>query len=273
MTGTAIPKRADRRVGPDDTLKAAAALIFVTLAAGMWIFTTYLAVYYGSIVLSHGWTGLYDTYMPKGFIPGDGFGNVLLGTHILSAIVATGIGPLQLVPRIRARAPAFHRWTGRVYITAAIVGAMGGLYLTWARPKGHLVQALNISLNAILVLAFAALALRFAMRRKIGVHRRWALRLLLVVNGPLFLRISYTLWFWFANLTGAKFDRLFDVLTIAQYAVPLAILEFYLRAKERGGPAGRYAVAGGLLAVSVLMGFGVYLATTGMWIPRATSMG
>jgi len=254
-------------------LKAAAALCFATVAAGMWIFTTYLAAYYGSIVLRHGWAGLYDTYMPKGFIPGDGVGNALVGAHILAAITAMGAGPLQLVPWIRARAPAVHRWTGRVFITAAVVGALGGVYLTWARPKGHLIQAFNISLNAVLILAFATLALRFAMQRKIAIHRRWALRLLLVVNGPLFLRIAYTLWYWFANLTGVTFERLFDVLTIAQYVVPLAILELYLRAKDRGGAAGRYAAAGGLLAVSVLTGFGVYLATTGMWLPRATSMG
>jgi len=130
---------------PGRALKSSAALCFVAIAAGMWIFTIYLAVYYGSIVVTRGWAGLYDTYMPKGFVAGDAAGNALLGAHVLAAIAAMSAGPLQLMPRVRARAPAFHRWTGRVFLTAAVVGAAGGSCLTWARPTEHVIQSLGIS--------------------------------------------------------------------------------------------------------------------------------
>jgi hypothetical protein len=44
------------------------------------------------------------------------FKNPWLVVHVGCAATALLVGPLQLVPSLRHRAPACHRWRGRVYV-------------------------------------------------------------------------------------------------------------------------------------------------------------
>ncbi len=57
-------------------------------------------------------------------------------------------------------------------------------------------------------------------------------------------------------------------LSFADYLVPLAVLEAYLYARDRSGSAGKYAMAVGLLLLTIAMGVGIFGATMGMWLPR-----
>ena len=50
---------------------------------------------------------------------------------------------------------------------------------------------IGVSLNGVLIMIFAEIALRYARARKIAVHRRWALRTFMVVSGVRFLRVIY----------------------------------------------------------------------------------
>jgi hypothetical protein len=50
-------------------------------------------------------------------------------------------------------------------------------------------------------------------------------------------------------------------LSFAQYLLPLAVLELYLLTQNRGGPAGRYAMAATLVVLTVAMGMGVFAHT------------
>ena len=56
-------------------------------------------------------------------------------------------------------------------------------------------------------------------------------------------------------------------LTYAQYLLPLAILELYLRARDGGNIAAKFTVATLLVGVTLLMGIGIFMATMGMWFP------
>jgi hypothetical protein len=39
-------------------------------------------------------------------------GNFAVATHVTSAVMVMLAGALQLIPQIRSRFPAFHRWNG-----------------------------------------------------------------------------------------------------------------------------------------------------------------
>ena len=56
--------------------------------------------------------------------------------------------------------------------------------------------------------------------------------------------------------------------TFGQYLLPLAVLELYLRARDRAGAPGRIAMAAGLCVLTVAMGVGIFVATVGMWLPN-----
>jgi hypothetical protein len=254
-------------------LKAAAQFWFLVAVTGQLVFAGYVAVFYGRAV-AQGNFAAWNDVMPHGHIPGDTMGNLAVALHLVLAVMVIVGGALQLVPRIRHRAPAVHRWTGRIYILAAFAISLGGLYMVWVRGSvGDTSQHIAISLNAVLIMLCAAFALRHALARNFGAHRRWALRLFLVMSGVWFFRVGLMLWL-LLNGGPAGFDPetfvgpFLTFLAFAQYLLPLAVLELYLRTQARAGAPGRLAVAAGLFVLTVAMGVGIFVATVGMWLPR-----
>ncbi|RED16947.1 DUF2306 domain-containing protein [Parasphingopyxis lamellibrachiae] len=268
-----VSARAANLHGSVRILSIAAAAWFVVTAIGQWIFVFYVTAFYGPLLFGKGLAGLDETHLPAGYVPGDLMGNLALGFHLLIAIVIIGGGPLQLIPQIRARFPAFHRYLGRTYVAMAVLTSIAGLFLVWTRGViGGSVAHIAISLDGLLIILFAVIALRHAIARKIDKHRRWALRLFMVVSAVWFYRIG--LMFWFMTTGGIGIDTetftgpFLTFLFFGQMLVPLAILEIYLRAKDGSSSAGKFAAAGLIGIATFGMVIGIFAATMGMWLPR-----
>jgi uncharacterized membrane protein len=256
----------------EKALKAAVQLWFATAVAGQWIFLTYVVIFYGGTALQGNFEA-WNKVLPHGHTPGDPLGNTAVAVHLALAVIIMVGGPLQLIPGVRRRFPTLHRGSGRLYIITVFVTSVAGLYMVWSRGRADLVQRFGISLDAVLIISFALLALRYAMAGDIRTHRRWALRLFMVVNAGWFFRIGLMQWL-FLNHGPVGFDpRTFtgpflSFLSFADYAVPLAMLELYLQAKDRGGVSGRLAMAGALVVLTVAMTIGIFAATMVMWLPH-----
>lgn len=258
----------------DNALQMATRFWFLAALIGQWIFVCYIAVFYGSLLLGQGLEGLKESHLPNGFIPGDTVGNLAVAAHVLLAAIVMGGGPLQLIPQIRTRFPAFHRWNGRLYMLTVLILSLSGLYATWTRGSiSGLLGDIAISLNAVLIMLFAVLALRAAIARDIKTHRRWALRLFLVASGVWFFRIGLMLWM-FIHKAPVGFDPetfrgpFLVFMGFAQYLLPLAVLELYLWVQDRAGTFGKSVMAGGLFVLTAGTGVGIFAATVGMWLPR-----
>lgn len=262
-------------MGPrsENLLRGAATLWFLVAAIGHWIFMAYLLAYYMPLLYQGGLPALGTTHLPEGYIPGDTVGNLAIAAHIVLAVIIVGGGPLQLIPQIRARAPVFHHWLGRSYITAAVVSSLAGIYMVWARGTvGDLLNDIAITLDGVLILAFAAIALRHAIARNIRQHRRWALRLFLVAGGVWFFRIGLMGWVFMTGGIGVDFATFsgpfITFWSFGQYLLPLAILQLYFYTQDHATAGGRIAMSTGLAALAVLTGIGIFAATVGMWLPR-----
>lgn len=240
---------------------------------GQLIFMIYVFALYGGAAVHGNFMG-WNKVMPRAYFAGETTGNIAIGTHLLVAALIMLAGTLQLIPQLRTRAPSFHRWNGRVYLSGAVAASISGLYMVWGRGTvGDVVQHIGTSINAVLILVFAGLALQHAIARDFSAHRRWALRLFLAVSGVWFFRVA--LMFWVAlNHGPVGFDPttfrgpFLSFLAFAQYVVPLTVLELYLRCRERGGTAARFGMALTLLALTIATGVGVAVATVGMWLPN-----
>ena len=151
-----------------------------------------------------------------------------------------------------------------------------GLYLTLAdrRQVGGEpgLNAYSIIINAILIIIFASVALRYAMIGKIDIHRRWALRLFLVVNGVWFFRISLMLWVYLTGGIGIEWKTFsgpfIESMGFGQFLIPLTMLELYSLAKKRASSSGKYAMAVVLILLTGLTALGIFNAFMGMWLPR-----
>lgn len=267
----ALPARPN--TWPDRLLGFSGVLWFFAAAIGQWIFVYYVAAYYLPFLARNGLPGLEQTTLPDGFVPGDGPGNLAIAFHVVIAIIIIGGGPLQLIPPVRKYFPAFHRAVGKTYMSAAILTSIAGLYLVWTRgvPGGPLAP-FAISLDAILIFIFAGIAVRFAMARKIDQHRRWAMRLFMVVSAVWFFRIG--MMFWFMATGGIGIDTetftgpFLDFIYFGQMFVPLLFLEIYFRAQDHHAAAPKIAAMFLVLLATGVTVIGTFAATMGMWLPR-----
>lgn len=252
--------------------RAAAAWLAVTLL-GQGVFAAYVLGFYGRAALE-GRPEAWNQVLAHGYVRGETFFNLMVGLHLLFAVTIVIGGALQLIPRVRRGLPALHRWNGRAYLLTAAVLSVGGLVMVWGRGTiGDDSQRIAITLNALLIVAFAALAWRHARARRYDAHRRWALRLFMAVSGVWFFRIGLMFWI-VVNQGPVGFDPksftgpALTTLAFAQFLLPLALLEAYLRARAGHSPRAQLAAAGALGVCTLAMAVGIAAASALMWLPR-----
>ena len=256
-------------------LTGAATLWLVVATVGQWLFGIYIILFYGKATV----TGDFERWnkvLPHGYVEGDWKGNLVVGIHILLAAILVIGGPIQLIAPVRNRLPRFHRWLGRLYVITAIVVSVAGLIMVWTRGSvGDTVQHSSISIQAVYVILFALLAIRYAKARQFAKHRAWALRLFMVVNGVWFFRVG--LMFWLVVNGGPvgfnpeTFTGPFlTALSVFTYAIPISliVLEMYLYARQKQNQAFSYFTSALIFLCTIIMGIGIIGATMGMWLPR-----
>jgi hypothetical protein len=245
-------------------LSTSAAFWLLVALIGQWAFFYYIVAFYGVSIATGQleiWNRLEALSGHASFRPGDTIGNAAFGAHALGAgIVAFG-GALQLLPFVRRRWPAFHRWNGRVFLLTVTALSLSGFYLVFTRRPPEAFNDWATPVNGALILGFAALALKFAMKRNIIVHQRWAMRLYLVANAQWFTRVGVFAYFVISMAVGHEpsfRDWFFPFWSWGCFLAPLAVLELYFFAQDRGGPALRTATAGGLVVLTLAMTAGMF---------------
>lgn len=248
----------------DGLLRRIGLLWFSAAVAGQGMFVLMILAFYGRRTATGNFAGWNDKPLIKGYVPGDQAGNMMFALHVLLAAIVTVGGLLQLIPAIRRQAPALHRWNGRLFFAIAGFMACGGLWLTWIRHTYlSLISGFAVSLDALLILLFVAIAWKRALARDFTAHRQWALRTFMVVNGVWFLRVGIMGWILITG-GGLGMNKHFSgpadiLLQFGCYLIPLALLEIYFQAKT---------YAGWLLALGTgFMMIGIGGACAFMWWP------
>jgi uncharacterized membrane protein len=272
---------ASRRLpGANAALDWSARLWFVTALLGQWAFLYYIAAFYDAATLRgdfSAWSK--NTFLLKGYVAGDTVGNLAFAAHVLLAAIVTFGGTVQLISQTSPRFVLIHRWNGRLFVLTAIAGATSGLFMIWVRgSRANFTAGLATSLDALLIITFAVLAWRAARARTFATHRRWALRTYIAANGVWFQRVGVFGWIVFNNNVAVGMTKVFDgwfdlSWAFGCYLLPLAVLELYLRVRDRAGPRGRYVMAASILLLTAIMGFGAYSAYTWVWRPFLWRLG
>ena len=272
MSTAVMTNRLELSSVADAALKIAVRFWFVVAVVGQLLFAFTVASFYGMASARGDWRA-WNKGMAHGYVAGDSIGNFAVAVHLISAVIVILAGVVQLIPQIRDHAPSLHRWNGRLYVLTAFTISLAGLHMMWVRGSvGDLSQHLGQSLNAVLIMLCAAMALRYALARDFKTHRRWALRLYLVVSASLFIRAGLFLSL-LLNRGPFGFDPttfsgpFITFLSFAQYLLPLAVLEIYFLAQAAGAP-GRFATTAALFVLTLVMAAGIFAVTMGVWLPR-----
>ncbi len=272
MSEAAIAETPHRQASGETMLRRAGLIWFLTAAAGQAAFIYFIVVYYGGRTLAGDFAGWNDKPIITGHVPGDRMGNVMFALHVLPAAIITLGGLLQLIPQIRNRWPAWHRWNGRLFLFIAYGMACTGLILTWGRGTYlSVISGIAISLDGVLILIFGALAWRLAVKGDFDAHRRWAMRTFMVVNGVWFFRVGIMAWLILNQGPVGMTENLDGPADIALafgcYLIPLAVLELYFAAQRSETPGPKYAVAALVFVMTGVMSVGIFGTVALMWGP------
>jgi uncharacterized membrane protein len=150
--------------------------------------------------------------------------NPALVIHVAGAATALLLAPLQFVPRLRARLPRLHRWTGRIYVAGCLLGGMSGFVLALGVSTGPVSMA-GFGLLALLWIAVTAQAWRKAMQRDFAAHRRWMIRSFALTFAAVTLRLYLPLGF----LLPVSFDDAYRVISFLCWVPNLLAAEWLLR--------------------------------------------
>jgi hypothetical protein len=161
-----------------------------------------------------------------------------LVTHIFGGTLLTLLVIVQVWPWVRARHPAVHRWSGRVYVLAGIpfVGVPALLIAPYS-ATGTSTQISN-TIWALLWLSFTVTGYVMARRRRFARHREWMLRSFALVYAIGFNRVMIPLLMLFAlpqldtvhgGDTTALAFAIAPASSFLSWLVPLLAVEWWLK--------------------------------------------
>ncbi|MFC3195184.1 DUF2306 domain-containing protein [Marinicella sediminis] len=256
-------------------LNGSAKLWFSIILAGQAMFAFYIVAFYYAATAANE-IERFNQVMPAGFIAGEFWGNIAVIGHVLFAAIITVGGLLQLIPAMRNKFPAVHRWNGRLYVVIAIVMSLSGAFMIITRHDniiGDWFGHLTLLINGALILICATMAFKWARQRQFSRHRVWALRLFVAVSGVWLFRVGLMAWltvhgkpvgFDPVSFTGPFLKVLYTLV----YIMPLLFLEVYLRAQSSQSVRQKLITATGVFLLNIILAVGVFAAIMGMWLPR-----
>lgn len=145
------------------------------------------------------------------------------GLHLATSAVALAVGPLQHNSRIRGGFLNLHRWLGRTYVLAVILGGGAALALATA-SQGGVPTHVGFGLLAVLWLSATAVAYREIRRGDQLLHRRWMTRSYALTFAAVTLRIYLPV----SLAVGLPFEPAYQTISWLCWVPNLVIAEWLI---------------------------------------------
>jgi uncharacterized membrane protein len=146
--------------------------------------------------------------------------------HVGLAPLALMLMPFQLLPRLRARRPAMHRWIGRSYAVLVLLSGLGGLAMAVGTEAGP-VAATGFALLAVLWLGTTATGVWKARVGDIAEHRQWMIRSAALIFAGVTLRLELPLLI----ASGLEFPTAYTIVAWLCWVPNLLVAEWILRGR------------------------------------------
>ncbi|WFU82333.1 DUF2306 domain-containing protein [Bradyrhizobium sp. CIAT3101] len=153
-------------------------------------------------------------------------------THMLIAPVALLLGPLQFVPRLRARHPTLHRYSGRVYVLACVLAGAGALATTPFASGGE-VAGLGFGILAVLWIGTTVAAWVSAVRARFEWHRILMRFSYAMTFGAVVLRLQIPIGY---ALGYSSYSSMSPILSFTSWLPNVLIVALYSTLEARRHP-------------------------------------
>ena len=197
-----------------------------------WFFLFFLA--FGVAIFSM----RYWSFQPVGFLkmksPEELTNNMYLAAfygHVLFGPVALMTGPIQFLPKFRARNLAAHRLTGRIYVIACLFSGLAGLAAAQWTPGGPFTR-LGFSLLAIAWLFTTTKAYLTIRKKEVDAHQKWMMRSYALTLAAVTLRIYLPL---LQGPAGLSFIESYQIVGWLCWVPNLLLIEWWINLSRKNG--------------------------------------
>jgi hypothetical protein len=151
--------------------------------------------------------------------------------HAIFSSIALLFGPWQFLPRLRQRWPAVHRWIGRIYCGAVLLGWLSSLPIA-AHAYAGVISSVGFLTLGFFWISFTAAGFFTIRSGKVVAHRRWIIRSFALTAAAITLRIYLPL----LPLTGLSFSTSYRIIAWACWVPNLFVAEWLLRYQPASQP-------------------------------------
>lgn len=159
--------------------------------------------------------------------------------HVAAGILFMTLGPVQFVAAVRNRWLTFHRWSGRVFLVAALVGVVTALVFVPVLPVfGSLSTQVGVVFASSIFLVCLAQGYRTARRRDFVAHREWMIRTFAIGLGISTFRVLIP--FLMMPPIRASFPEAWDTVVWLGFSINAVAAEVWINlTRKRGQTASR----------------------------------
>ncbi len=196
------------------------------LWALMTVLATLIAAYAAAVLLLPGFGAPFmsarRTAMPVAVI-----------AHLAGSLVALAVGAWQMNARLRSRVIALHRWMGRTYVVAVLIGGLGALRMAAVSEAGW-VTHFGFGSLAVFWLFTTARGYIAIRSHDEARHRRWMIRSYSLTLAAVTLRIYLPI----CLALGIPFAGAYQVISWACWVPNLIVAEWLARRMKAPAASG-----------------------------------
>lgn len=162
--------------------------------------------------------------------------------HIFPGLLFILLAPLQFAPRIRARYPQLHRWSGRLLLVLACIIGVSAMRMSLLMAIGGVNEIAATFLFDLLFLFCLAKGYAAARHRNFAAHREWMIRMFGIALGIATTRPVMGVFFATSRLTHMTPHEFFGIAFWIGFSVTLIAAESwinYTREMSTGTPPAR----------------------------------
>lgn len=144
--------------------------------------------------------------------------------HVSSGLLALIIGPFQFWKTFRNKYLTFHRWLGRIYLIAILIGTICSTILAWTTGiKVNFSWAFSLQGLAFAWIITSAMAYISIRRKQLAQHKEWMIRSYVVT-------FAFVMFRWIESLSITinlmdSFEERGPTVIWLSWTIPLLITE------------------------------------------------
>jgi uncharacterized membrane protein len=157
--------------------------------------------------------------------------------HILPGLLFLLLAPIQFSQRIRASAPGWHRWNGRLLVAAGAVVGISALDMAFRIPIGGANQTTATAVFGVFFLTALGKGIAHIRRGDVARHREWMIRAFATALAIATIRPIVAAFFATSRLTGLAPKEIFGIAFWLGFTAHLIAAEAFIdRARRIANP-------------------------------------